>query len=332
MSKLRLASILVLALSLAFISCKRSADPLAHIKVIDNPWLKVSAGPNLLAEHLNNPMAPRFVGGKLIFAESGTGNVSEVENGRAKPLITGFVKEQYDGFEISAEGITIDPASGLWIIALAQGPGRVQIFDPATFPTEATKGRDVRIEGATDDNPFATVLAAGGRILVVSGGTKTAYQGKFEPAGDSNSVRPVFQVKTGLIGLAVDPKSGDVFGAVFGDAPGSGEIIRWDSTREPVSTRTVARGLTRAVALVFTNDGVLLASEFGDYGGTGQGKVSIVATDGSGSVTPFITGLNNPSGLSLGLENTLYIAELGESINSNAGTLISLKFVPTGKR
>jgi hypothetical protein len=277
-------------------------------------------------------MSPRFVDGKLIFAESGAGNVSVVEKGKIKPLIKGFVSEQYDGFNISAEGVTVDPSSGVWIVASAEGSGRVQLFDSSRFPTTAANGRDIAMEGATDDNPFATVVAGGGRILVVSGGTKTAYQGKFDAAGTPSPVRPVFEVKTGLIGLAVDPKSGDVFGAIFGGGPGSGEIIRWDPTKEPVTPRTVASGLTNPVDVAFTKEGVLLALEFGSGGEKEQGRVLIVATEGPSSVTPFITGLNSPSGFSVSSDNTLYISEFGESVNGSGGTLVSLKLVSGRQR
>jgi hypothetical protein len=332
MNKLRFLCVASLLLCMMLASCKREAGPPARIQVLDNPWLKAPARPILMAEHLNNPMSPRLVGERLVFAESGAGNVSVVENGKTSPLIKGFAREEYDGFQISAQGITVDEASGLWIVAAAEGPGRILLFNPSTFPTDAGRGRVITLEGAVDDNPFATVLAAGGRILVVSGGTKTAYQGAFDPAGNSGPVKPVFQVKTGLIGVAVDPKSGDVFGAVFGNAPGSAEVVRWDATKEPVTLKTVATGLTYAIDLAFTRDGTLLVTEFGSYGGKAQGRVSIVATDGSGSVTPFITGLNNPSGIYVSPENNLYLTEFGETANAQGGTLISLKLVPASQR
>jgi hypothetical protein len=313
-------------------ACQGAKDPLARIRVLDNPWLQAPSRPALLAERLHNPMSPRLAGGKLILAESGAGDVSAIENGKANPLIRGFVKARYEGYDISAEGVTIDPASGLWIVAAAEGPGRVQLFDPSTFPTDARRGRDVPLEGAVEDNPFATVLAAGGRILVVSGGTKTAYQGRFDPTGGPNPVRPAFEVKTGLIGLAVDPRSGDVFGAVFGDVPGSGEVVRWNAAQEPVALETVASGFTNPIDVAFTREGVLLALEFGGFDGKRQGKVSIVATDGSRSVTPFITGLSHPSGLSIGPDDTLYITEFGDSMNAKEGDLISLKLVHAGQR
>ena len=57
-----------------------------------------------------------------------------------------------------------------------------------------------------------------------------------------------------------------------------------------------------------------------------------MAADGSGSVTPLITGMNNPSGFYVSADNTLYVTEYGESANASAGTLISLKLVPVKQR
>lgn len=305
-------------------SCAK--DPLARIAIVDNPWFKIASRPRLLAANLNNPMSPRLAGDRLVVAESGAGNVIAVENGKSTPVITGFVNERYENYNISAQGITIDPSSGLWIIAAAEGPGRVLLFNPSTYPAEAKSGREIRIQGAVDDNPFATVLAAGGRILVVSGGTKAAYQGDFDAVGNPGPLKPVVEVESGLIGLTLDPKSGDVFGAVFGRGPGTGEIVRWDATKKPAVLRKVASGFTNPVDVTFTADGLLLSLEFGEFGSKGSGRVAIVATDGSGSVTPLITGLNNPSGFFMNSDNTLFITEFG--VNSLEGTLISLKLIP----
>jgi hypothetical protein len=323
----RLLSIPALLVLVMLGSCRR--DPLARITVLDNPSFNVTSRPRLLAAHLNNPMSPRLAGNRLVVAESGAGRVSVVENEKTTPVISGFVIDQYDGYNISAEGITVDPSSGLWIITAAEGSGRVFVFNPSTFPTDARKGRVIPLEGAVDDNPFTAVLAAGGRILAVSGGTKSSYQGSFD-AVNPGPLKPVIEVETGLIGLALDLKSGDVFGAVFGKGPGTGEIVRWDATKEPAVLQKVAAGLTNPVDVAFTKNRVLLSLEFGEYGSKGTGKVSIVATDGSGSVTPFIVGLNNPSGLSVGSDNTLFITEFGETKNSSEGTLISLKLAPRG--
>ena len=332
MRKRRIIYVAGLSLLALVGSCRPDRDSLDRIKALDNPWYTIASRPDLLASRLNNPMSPRLWGDRPIIAESGAGNVIAVEGGVTKPVITGFVKEQYDSYNISAEGITIDPSSGLWIITAAEGPGRVLLFNPSTFPTDAGKGREVTLEGAVEDNPFASVLAEGGRILVVSGGTKTAYQGKFDQVGNPGPLKPVVEVETGLIGLAVDPRSGDIFGAVFGAGPGTGEIVRWDATREPATLRTIASGFTNPVDVAFTPEGLLLALEFGEYGSKGSGRVSVVATDGSGSVTPFITGLNNPTGFFIGADDTLYLTEFGESANASAGTLISLKLVPAGRR
>ena len=191
----------------AFASCRHAREPEVRVKVLDDSWFKLASPPRLIAGHLSNPMSPRMKGSDLIVAESGSGTVSRIENGKATPLITGFAHEKFENYNISVEGITIDPKSGWWIIASAEGAGRVQLFDPSSFPTDAKSGRDITLEGAVDDNPYSTVLADGGRILVVSGGTNKAYQGKFDQAGNPNLVKPVAEVETGLIGLAIEPKS-----------------------------------------------------------------------------------------------------------------------------
>lgn len=322
MSKTRIICAVGLLIAV-FGSCRHSREPEVRVKVVDNPWFKVASPPRLIAGHLSNPMSPRMRGSDLVVAESGSGTVSLIENGKATPLIKGFAQEKFENYKISVEGITIDPKSGWWIIASAEGPGRIQLFDPSTFPTDAQSGRDIMMEGAVDDNPYSTVLADGGRILVVSGGTNKAYQGKFDQVRNPNPVKPVAEVETGLIGLAIEPKSGDVFAAVFGRGPGTGEVVRWDATAQPVVLRKVASGFTNPVDVAFTPDGVLLALEFGEFGSKEAGRVFIVAIDGSGSITPFITGLNNPTGLFFN-NNIVYITEFGETANSSEGTLISL--------
>ncbi len=304
-------------------------DPLARVRVLDNPLLKVSSRPKLLAERLHNPMSPRLLGGRLVVAESGAGNLSAVEGGKLKPLISGFVKDNFAGYDISAQGVTVDPETGWWIVAAAEGPGRILLFEPSSFPAEAKRGRDVPLEGATEDNPFGTVLAAGGRILVASGGTRSAYQGEFTRVGNPNPLKPAFEVSTGLIGIALDPKSGDVFGAVFGNAPGTGTVVRWDATKQPVTLRTVAKGLTNPVDVAFTPDGMLLTLEFGGFGAKGEGRISVVAADGA--VSPLVTGLNNPSGFFVAPDNTLYVTEYGPTMNAPEGTLLSMGLAPAGK-
>ena len=99
---------------------------------------------------------------------------------------------------------------------------------------------------------------------MVSGGTKTAYQGKFDQAGNPGPLQPVVEVESGLIGLTVDPNSGDIFGAVFGAGPGTGEVVRWDATKQPAVLQSVASGLTNPVDVTFTPDGMLLVLEFGE--------------------------------------------------------------------
>lgn len=306
-----------------FAGCQNWNDPLHRIHVLENEYLEATSRTQLLADHLYNPASPRSVGDTLVFAESGAGAIHILRNGKPVPVITGFVKDQFSGYDISALGITIDPKTGVWIIAVAEGPGKIQVFDPASLPMNAKDGYDIPLEGATEDNPFGTVLIDG--ILVASGGTKSAYQGPFDPS-DPSPLKPVFEVDSGLIGIALDPISGDIFGALFGKKPGEGSVVRWNPKENPVTLRTVASGFTNLVDVAFTKEGMLLALEFGSYAAAGSGRVSIVDTDKK--VIPFIIGLDSPTGLHVSPDNTLFITEFGTSVNAREGTLISLKLEP----
>ena len=317
-----------LFLCLVVVSCRPRVDTLHRIRIANDGPIQAAASPQLVASELDNPMCPRVTPLGLVVVESGTGTVAAVQDGKLKPLITGFAKDQFAGYDISAQGLTVDPQSNLWIVAAAEGPGRILLFDPKTFPTTADRGRNVPLKGAVDDNPYATVVTERDRIIVASGGTKSAYQGRFDTMGELLPLDPAFTVDTGIIGITLDPRSGDVFGAIFGN--GNGSVVRWRAGLEPVKPAVVASGLRNPVDVAFTRDGTLLVLEIGQLGKAEDGRVSVVLTDGSGKTIPFITGLDNPTGLSVGPDDTLYFTELGRRPNATAGTLISVRLARKG--
>lgn len=311
-------------------SCKSTSDVGKRIQVLPNSVFPHASKPKILAQDLDNPMSPRLFRDRLVFSQSGKGQISMVslQGGQVTPLITRFGMDAFGGYNISVQGILIDPRTSRWIVCAAEGPGRVFIFDPATFPTEAKSGREVPILGATDDNPFAAVLSADDRFLIISSGTSKAYRAIIKN-GDPSPLEPFLEVETGIIGLTVDPVSGDVFGAVFGSSNGEGSVIRWPPAGDAESVKTVASGFNNLVDVAFTPEGRLLALEFGEFGEAGEGAISIVATDGSGKITPLIKGIDNPSGIFVSPNHNLFITEFGVPINGQNGTIISVDF---GKR
>lgn len=305
----------------SILACK----PTGRIGVLSNPFLSAASKPKIMARDLDNPMSPRLFGDKLVFSQSGRGEVSAMplEGGQVTSLITGFGLDTFGGYNISAQGITIDPRTGRWIVCAAERPGKVLMFDPATFPTDVVYDREIPVLGATDDNPFAAVLIDHSRILIVSSGTSKAYRA-FIDDGHPPLLEPILEVETGIIGLAVDPVSGNVFGAIFGSSHGDGSIVRWDPASDTKSVRTVASGFSNLIDVAFTPEGKLLALEFGEFGVAGKGAISIIATDGSGKITPFIKGLNNPSGIFVGSDQKLFITEFGVPANGQNGAIISI--------
>lgn len=319
---------IVLLLGMSY-GCTPPTDAVSRIAVVENSFFSNEVEPDLLAENLNNPSSPLPLGDDMVFAESGSGQVSKLTiEGEIEPLITGFEMDEFGGYRISVLSITVDPRTDHWIISAAEGHGRISIFDPETFPTDAGQGQEIIIEGAFNDNPYATVLAGEGDILVASGGTSKAYQSPIDDLINPAALKPVFEIESGIIGITLDPISGDVFGAIFGSGPGDGSVVRWNPTEENISIETVASGFTNLVDVAFTLEGVLLALEFGGFDARGEGAVYVVATDGSGEFFPFITGLSNPSGIYVDENNTLYITEFNTPLNAQLGTLISVELIP----
>lgn len=316
----------------ALLTCRRQPQELKRVEILPNQVLSVKSGPTLLATNLDNPQSPVMFEGNVVFSQSAKGEVSMVPKagGPVKPLITGFAFDDYAPYKISVQCVVIDPATKQWFVCDAVGAGRLLAFTPSSFPTTAAAGREVKLEGAVADNPYDAVIP--GRIIIASGGTAKAYSGLLEITLPE-VLRPLFEVKTGITGLAVDPRSGDVFGAVFGTMKPDGSIIRFKPGVESPALTQVASGFTNLVDVAFTPDGTLLALEFGSFIKEGEqtphnGAVYIVATDGSGKVTPFIRGLANPSGLSITPNGELLITEFGTSLNSQRGNLMSLTLGP----
>ena len=266
-----LFQLLFLALSIVLIiialkSYKPESPILKRIHVLKTDTFPNISAPQLIAQNLNNPISPILLNNDVVFSESATGNVKKISANKSEitTLIKGFGKDNFAGYDISAQGITIDPVTNLWIVCAAEDDGHVSIFDPNTFPTEAQTGIKVILENAVEDNPFSAVLvnvdkiSDGEQILVVSSGTAKSYQGSFN-RGNPSPLTPSFEVESGLIGMAVDPSSNWVFGAVYGSSNDDGSIISWDATKEPISPKTVASGFTNLVDVAFTSDGILLA-------------------------------------------------------------------------
>ena len=310
----------------ALSACRPAPDELKRIEILPNPILQAASRPTFLARNLNNPMSPRLIDGYVVFAQSGQGEVCRVSRtgGPVESLITGFAFDYFAGYKISAQCIAVDPATKQWIVCAAEGGGRGLAFTASRFPIDAASGREIALEGAVDDNPFDVVLPPGGRIIM-SGGTAKAYGGVFRP-DERMVLKPLFKVQTGITGLALDPKSGDVFGAVFGSGR-DGSVIRFRPNLDQPSIKTVATGFANLVDVAFTSDGILLALEFGDLKnkqGQMDGTISIVSTNGDGKITPFVRGLSHPSGLSIA-NRDLFITEFGDVLNGQRGNLISIR-------
>lgn len=299
-------------------ACTKEPD----ITVLENRYLSVVAGPTILADELSDPMAPLFIEGELIFAESGKGTINRLKDGKVVPLIRGFGVDDYQGYEISVQGIEFVPDRDAWLVASAEGDGKVYVFDASRLPTEAKGGLEIKIQDETSLNPFGVVLVDGD-LLVASGGTRKAYQVPIDfEDPDPNPLLPVFEVDTGLAGLATDPRSGEVYGAVIGSGRRDGEVIRWDPKAQVIEPQTVAKGFNNLVDVTFTPDGLLLALEFGSFGKENTGRVLII--EKTGRTVPFITGLAAPSGFHLDSKGNLVVTTFGKAGVAD-GTLVSLR-------
>ena len=317
----------VVLLALHFFSCKRP-ELEERLVIHENEAIKLSH-PGKVAEELLNPASPQIVNDELVFSESGAGTVNKVKDGKVIPLITGFVSDNYGGYNISAQGITIDPESGLWIVCAAESEGKLFIYDPKNFPMKASEGRLVQLVGATEDNPWEAILLK--KIIIASGGTKKQYSGWFDRVNPV-SLFPSFSVETGLIGIAKHPVRDEIYGAVFGIPPDGGSIIKWHSPDSVIKNdiqtnyETIASGLRNVVDVAFTKQGTLLALEFGQFNESKSGRLLLI-DEKTGKSTPIIEGLNSPSSFFIDEKNnTIYISEFGVPANKKNGNLISLQF------
>jgi hypothetical protein len=307
-------------------SCKpdRKAAQLDRVTIHENPFVKIASKPEVLLDHLNNPAAPFFVGGRIIFAESGKGTIFEYKEKKAVPLIEGFGLDNYDGYAISILGMTSDPATNSLIVAASQDVGHIFVFDESTFPTTVAKGREIELQRTEPSNPFGILLIKKGKILVASGGTKSVYQGPWDVI-NPDPLRPVFDVATGVEMMAEDTKTGLLYGAVVGTGKNDGYLIRWNLDAERIQPETLASGFTNLVGVVQMPNRLLLLLEFGSFGKSGTGRLSVIDPDNPGKVYPLLSGLDSPAGLALGSDNTLLISTFGEG-NKN-GMLLRLKLV-----
>lgn len=317
----------IFILILAIYSCQPS-DLEKRLIINENESIQLSH-PKVVLDKLVNPASPLIVNGALIFSESGTGTINKIEKGKVVPLITGFKKDNYGGYDISAQGITVEPRSGLWVVCAAEAEGKVYIYDPKNFPIDAEKGRPIELVGAIDDNPWESVII--GDIIVASGGTAKQYQGIFDEINPF-PLSPVFSVATGLIGMAKHPTRSEVFGAVFGIPPNGGSIIKWtpsisdtqDSTS--VEIATIATGLRNIVDVAFTKQGTLFALEFGDFNAEGSGRL-LVVNEKNGEFISILEGLNSPSSMTFDEKKQLiYISEFSVPANEKNGKLIQLQY------
>ncbi len=97
---------------------------------------------------------------------------------------------------------------------------------------------------------------------------------------------------------------------------------------------TIAGGFTNLVDVAPGPNGTLLAVEFGDFSKeTGDGKVWIVASDGSGRKAPLLTHLDRPSGIDVTADGSVALTDFGPRRNGHAGRLIDLAIAaPTQAR
>ncbi|MGH7426769.1 MAG: hypothetical protein ACREJ4_00095 [Candidatus Methylomirabilaceae bacterium] len=125
-----------------------------------NEYYRFTSDVRILIDSLDNPGSPVPHEGRLVYAESGRGVVASVPI-RGEPVvqhIRGFTTDQFADYIISVQGITIEPTTGSWIVAVAEGRGRIIAFDSTRFPAEVADGKLIELVGAVDDNPWETVF------------------------------------------------------------------------------------------------------------------------------------------------------------------------------
>ncbi|WP_221392544.1 hypothetical protein [Dyadobacter sp. NIV53] len=316
--------LLILAFTMILFSCKRD-ERLDKIVMHENPFLKTITKPEILLDDLNNPATPVFIDNRIVFAESGKGTISEFKDKEAVPLITGFGMDSYGGYPISVLGLAAIPDKKTWIVAASQDSGHIFIYDEAKFPTTADKGREIEIQRTESINPFGILLPKKTPVIVATGGTKSVYQGNLDVI-NPNPMKPVFDVTTGVEGLAEDLKTGEIYGAVVGTGQNDGYLISWNPVAKSITPRTVARGFSNLVGVAMMPNRLLLLLEFGNFGKPESGRLSVIDLDKDPAKSyPLISGLDFPSGLSLGPDNALLISTFGKKPATPDGMLLKLK-------
>jgi hypothetical protein len=319
--------LLVFSPILILCSCKRdqhTGRQLDNVTIHENPFVKVAYKPEILLDHLNNPAAPFFIGGRIIFAESGKGIVYEYKDGKPAPLIEGFGTDAYAEYPVSVLGIAAVPHSNSLIVAASQDVGHIFLFDGSKFPTTAARGREIELQRTEPHNPFGVLLIKNGKILVATGGTKSVYQAPFNE-GDPSPLKPVFDVTTGVEMVAEDSKTGVIYGAVVGTGQNDGSVIRWNPDAEKIQPETLASGFTNLVGVIQMPNRLLLLLEFGGFGKSGTGRVSVIDPDNPGTTYPVVSGLDSPAGFALSSDNTLLISTFGKKEENANGMLLRLK-------
>jgi hypothetical protein len=312
-----------LLISLSFTSCKRDRR-LDKLIIHENPFIGIKSKPEVLLDKLDNPIAPVFIGQRIVFVESGKGVIYEYKNNKIVPLINGFKLDDYARYKISVLGITPVPGTTAWIIAAAQDSGHILMFDESTFPTTAEKGREIQMLRTESSNPFSTIFLNKGAIIVATGGTKSVYQGKFDLI-DPGPLKPVFDVPSGVEGMVEDPITGNVFGAVVGTGQKDGSLIRWDPQSDSIQTHEVAKGFSNLVGVLMLPNRKLLLLEFGSFDTEAGGSISVIDPEKPEKVYPLISGLNFPSGFTLDSNNILLVSTFSKDQSDVNGMLVKIR-------
>ena len=239
-------------------TCKDEEDPLLQdIEIVENPYLEVTSPLQVLKSELNNPAAPFRIGDKMLFAESGKGVISELRNDQLVPVIEGFGQDNYAGYSISVLGMAYEPRSRTLFTTAAQDVGHLFMFDVDEFPTSVSSGKKIELILTEPHNPFDVLIASGGSILVASGGTKSAYQGPLDVI-TASPLQQIFEVSTGIAGMAENPDDGFIYAAVTGSGQKDGSLIRWDPLAGSIKPETIAEGFENLTEVEVINDHLLL--------------------------------------------------------------------------
>lgn len=316
----KVSSPLVIAMLCAIVvSCTRDRR-LDKIVIHDNALVKIKNAPEVLLDSLNNATAPVFLEDRILFAESGKGVIYEYRDKKMSALIDGFKLDNYQ-YPISVLGMTLTPDQKHLLVTAAQDSGHIFLFDKTTFPTSVSKAREVKIHLTEESNPFGILVSKG--ILVASGGTKSVYEGQLNVI-DPAPLLPVFDVPTGVEGMTEDIETGYIYGAVVGTGKDDGYLIQWNPADQHIEPLTLTKGFTNFVGVIKISRDRLLTLEFGEFGASEKGRLSVVDLKNPQRAFPLLTGLDSPSGFALAKDNTLVISTFGKAGKKPNGMLIKM--------